>query len=66
MGQAFPAKYSGRCPGCSLSISPGDMIRLDEDRVALHADCSPAPATRAPVICPRCYLSRPCGCDDDD
>lgn len=65
---AFPAKYEGgMCPAdCGQRIHEGDMVRYDGDEL-VHDECAPKPNryTIAPseVVCPDCWLVKPCRCD---
>jgi hypothetical protein len=72
-GYAFRARYDGQCSLCGGSITPGDMIRFDDDlATVVHDDCDDTaetwskPAPR--MTCPTCHLQLPvtgmCGvCD---
>lgn len=65
---SFRARFEGGfCPaGCGLRIHEGDDIeKVDGEYV--HADCAPKhdPLELAPseVVCPDCWLVKPCRCD---
>lgn len=61
---SIPAKHPGRCPACEERIHEGDEITRAEDGEWLHADC-PEPVEEKPVVvCDRCWLTKPCGCED--
>lgn len=55
---AFLAKYRGECADCGQSIEVGNEVFYAGDLV--HVTC---PIDRV-VICDRCFLTKPCGCDD--
>jgi hypothetical protein len=64
----FRALYDGVCAaGCDSRIHPGDLIRYEGDEL-VHNECAPAHDrfTIGPdeVICPDCFLVRPCKCVD--
>jgi hypothetical protein len=61
---AFPARHPGRCPACEGSIRAGDLITMTDDG-AMHANCDDATVAERPVVvCERCWLARPCECDE--
>lgn len=73
---AFEAKFPGRCAAvCGNGIHPGDRVVYVDDRL-VHEDCEDvmlgniARAARAvslqpaEVVCPNCFLVKPCPCDD--
>jgi hypothetical protein len=65
----FPANYDGVCStGCAERIHRGDDIEADGDGGYRHVSCAPKrdPLTIAPgeVVCPDCFLIRPCPCLD--
>lgn len=69
-GHVFPARYDGVCAaGCSNRIHPGDAVRYDDDDQLRHDQCTPKrdPLELGPreVVCPDCWLIKPCRCDDD-
>ena len=57
---AFAARYRGNCEDCEHSIEVGDQVFYVGD-VLQHFVC---PIDRPAVICDRCFLTKPCGCDD--
>lgn len=61
---SFEAKYGGRCGAdCGESIKPGQQVRYSDD-VLVHEDCDAAIAVERPaVICPDCFMQRPCFCE---
>lgn len=66
----FRAQFDGYCAAeCGYRIHPGDEVEYDEDRKLRHVDCvpKPDPTTIGPreVVCPDCWLVKPCRCDDD-
>lgn len=68
---ALEAKYEGRCGGCLERIHVGDTVEFGEKdsftghRRVVHVDCdAAAPVERAEVVCPECWLIKPCGCED--
>lgn len=63
----FLARYPGRCASCSERIEPGDNVTYTTDDELVHADCTAdePPPGRPAVVCPRCWLTQPCGCEED-
>lgn len=62
----FTARYHGTCPRCCEHISPGDDAAwLDDDVVHAHCDDKVAAATRPFVVCPDCWMTKPCFCEGD-
>jgi hypothetical protein len=68
-GNPFRAQFEskGLCPaGCGYRIHPGDTVRYDENDELVHDACRPRPDphTLGPreVVCPDCFLVRPCPC----
>lgn len=64
----FKARYFGRCAACDEQINPGESVEYDDDDELVHRECRwVVPVTagdkRAPV-CTTCWLTKPCGCDD--
>ncbi|MFF7293174.1 hypothetical protein ACFY9N_11650 [Microbacterium sp. NPDC008134] len=67
---SFKAQYNGTCAAaCGHRIHEGDEIEKDDDGQYRHVDCvsEPDPTTLAPkeIVCPDCWLVKPCRCDDD-
>lgn len=67
--RVFTALYRSRCVGCDEAIVPGhDVTWVDDELV--HLECSGTVeaahrrAERPAVICPACFLTKPCGCED--
>lgn len=69
------AKYEGRCRGCEGTIYPGDRIVPETTETVsnyagpLRTDVSEwrhevCPTPRGTSTCPRCFLERPCPCED--
>ena len=67
MSGAFTARYHGRCTSCHERISPGDPVTYNDDDELVHQDCDQhAPRTSKPApVCTTCWLTKPCGCDDE-
>lgn len=65
--RTFTARYHGRCAACDEQIIPGDTVGYDDDGALVHDNCDDAapPAEKAAVVCPTCWLTKPCGCDDE-
>lgn len=67
--EAFVAQYDGTCSAsCGSRIHPGDMIRRDGDSTFQHDECAPKPSKFDigvhEVVCPDCWLLKPCRCDE--
>lgn len=60
---SFEAKYRGHCDECDNPIEIGDYAFYDQKGELVHVEC-PTPPKEAPV-CRMCYLTKPCGCDDE-
>lgn len=69
--KTFEAKYSSRCPDCSVPIEPGDEVIYVGDLVA-HVGCTEAAEQRASSevagsTCTSCWevrsVSGNCSCD---
>lgn len=61
---SFPAEYPGRCDYCDERIHVGEMIHRTADRYYRHDICPDLIEKRAP-ICDRCFIEKPCACDDE-
>ena len=66
-GQVFPARYDGICAAeCGYRVHPGDMVRYGDEGQLRHDECTPQPSKYdlgpREVVCPDCYLIRPCPC----
>lgn len=67
-GAPFTAQFDGKqCPaGCGFRIHKGDTVRYDDNDDLVHDACRPRqdPLTLGPreVVCPDCFLVRPCPC----
>jgi len=60
----FEARFQGACPACYERIKVGQQVRYDHDDL-IHDDCTEvAPVERPVVVCDRCWLVKPCGCED--
>lgn len=57
---SFISRYRGHCDECENSIEIGDDAFYDQNNELRHVQC-PRPV----VICQKCYLAKPCGCDDE-
>lgn len=57
----FLARWDGHCFDCEQGIHRGTLCRWDDEGRPAHAKC---PTERPVAICPRCFLTQPCGCDD--
>ena len=66
-GAPFLARYGGRCLVCDGQISPGDMVVYDDDDALVHQGCENyrPPRERQAPVCSTCWLTKPCGCDDE-
>lgn len=69
-GHVFPARYDGTCAAhCGNRIHPGDVVRYDDDDQLRHDACTPKPSKfdigPREIVCPDCWLVKPCRCDDD-
>lgn len=70
---AFIARWSGRCAAeCGEPIAAGDRVLFVDDEL-VHEGCELEGlvgadrrhgARREAEVCTRCYLIRPCPCDD--
>lgn len=64
---SFRAQFSGRCFGGCDGIEEGDEVEF-ANGVLAHVDCEEAegarPEPKRAETCPRCWLERPCECDD--
>lgn len=69
---SFTARFWGTCPHCLEAIKPGDAVHyepdpmgfMDGDRV-VHDDCNDTQMEDEAEVCTRCFLERPCPCDDE-
>lgn len=62
---SFEAKYAGWCTACDDRIHVGDIATYEDDTI-VHADCEgSAQPERKPEVCTQCWLTKPCGCEDD-
>ena len=69
MSKPFAAIYAGKCADCAEWFKPGTAIRYDDLGQIVHAECegntdADPLATNAPV-CERCWITKPCDCEDD-
>jgi hypothetical protein len=69
MSYSFPARFDGVCAAdCGNRIHPGDRVRYDDDDRLRHDECTPKPDPLElrpnEVVCPDCWLVKPCRCDD--
>jgi hypothetical protein len=67
----FEAKYKGTCSDCHEPIEVGDQVVYVNDEL-VHVDCEGSaladvlnmrPRKKA-AVCERCFMEKPCGCDD--
>lgn len=70
------ARFDGKCGACGMTIIAGERIVPETDAVRdglgnvitevtrwwEHEVC---PTPRGSTTCPRCFLERPCPCEDD-
>lgn len=68
---AFQAKYEGRCEDCREPIQRGEWIVSKPGGRYAHEVCPDSPEDfglvdlrPGEVVCDRCFLVQPCGCDD--
>lgn len=61
---AFTAKYAGICNDCGGPIVPGEMVQYNDENKVAHNGC--ASRERDGVTCPKCFMQKPCECDDPD
>lgn len=71
---AFIARWSGRCAAeCGEAIAAGDRVLYVDDEL-VHEGCELEGLVaaegrhgkvRSAVVCTRCWLVRPCPCDDE-
>lgn len=67
--EGFTAQYDGVCSAsCGQRIHPGDLISRDGDSAFRHVDCvekvSKYDIGPREVVCPDCWLIKPCRCDE--
>jgi hypothetical protein len=64
---AFNAKWLGKCAAaCGSPIEPGDLVVYVDDKL-VHEECEERAiggAKRIEVVCPNCFMVKPCPCDD--
>lgn len=60
----FEARFHSTCATCEEHISPGDLARYVDDEV-VHNECTDKPEPRVGPICPRCWLAKPCDCEEN-
>lgn len=66
---AWLARYRGVCDFCGGGIEVGDQITfragMGDERHVIHAYCSESiRPSRPAVVCPVCFMERPCPCED--
>lgn len=62
---SFEAQYAGTCGVCDDRIHVGDLITYALDDVLTHVDCEAhAQAERKTEICTKCWLTKPCDCEE--
>lgn len=65
------ALWRSTCPTCDDAILEGDRIRMRSDGSWEHFECPdeehrtflPRAQRRPALICPVCFLEKPCACD---
>lgn len=62
MSAIFSARYPGTCSSCGERINPDDACTWSGDEI-VHGDCKSVGEQRAAVVCPECWISKPCFCD---
>jgi len=62
--KAFAARYTGVCSDCGGPIVGGEMVQYNDDNEVVHTSC--ATRERVGVTCPKCFMQKPCECDDPD
>jgi hypothetical protein len=61
---SFQAKYdSGVCSVCFLAVTKGQTVRFNRDGELIHTNHKIKPQIY--TICDRCYMAKPCICEDD-
>jgi hypothetical protein len=63
----FTAQYPGVCDDCQEDIDPGDRIGHTSSGGYIHAGCADRPSGRVerPVeVCSKCFIGKPCACED--
>lgn len=67
---AFKARYAGTCAArCGTAIEAGDQV-VHVDDALVHVGCEEdarlrsLEAEKTRVVCERCWLLKPCPCDD--
>lgn len=61
---SFKAKFDGEvCPDCFLAIKIGETVRYNSEGFIKHVAHASKPQTY--TICDRCYMAKPCSCEDD-
>ena len=62
---SFEAKFTGRCSDCGERIQVGDQVTYaDDELVHLECDGPDAPA-RIAEVCGKCWLTKPCECEEE-
>lgn len=62
---AFEARFGGNCCSCDERIHIGDLVTYALDDVVVHADCEDsARPERKTEVCGKCWLTKPCDCED--
>lgn len=62
---AFEARYQSVCGECGERIHAGDRATYIDGAIA-HDDCESTVVTptRKADVCTKCWLTKPCGCED--
>lgn len=72
MSKVFEAKYDGWCPACWERIKAGESVTYGslgpDDDALTHEDCYAEQGTSAEVrmteVCAKCFIQKPCPCED--
>jgi hypothetical protein len=65
---SFLAQYDGTCKRCGGRFSAGALIRAGVAGGYEHVDCPDDPSVSlrpSEEVCSRCFLVKPCECDDE-
>lgn len=68
----FQARFEGRCDDCREPITVGEWIAHKPNGTYAHEVCPETPEDLSrldlqpgEVVCARCFIVKPCGCEDD-
>jgi hypothetical protein len=62
---SFEAKYGGWCADCDDRIQPGDTVTYNEDDALIHMHCEGLAPARIAEVCGKCWLTKPCECEEE-